>query len=272
MHILAIDFDGVICDSAREVFAVSLQAYASINPVSGIILDIEQRCNQPSWQSAHLLTEPMFQRFLQLMPLGNRAEDYGVVLESIERNTPITDQVSYDAFRATLAPSWLDEFHRLFYEHRAVLRSDLEGWLALHSPYGWFVDLLEQRAGRAQYAIATAKDSESVDILLHHFGISGLFGPDLILDKNTGEDKADHLEELARRTEAGFEDITFVDDKVRHLLAVIHLGVRPILAGWGYNTQREHTTAVQHGLAVADFDNADNLLFGDSNSAVLHFK
>jgi hypothetical protein len=58
-----------------------------------------------------------------------------------------------------------------------------------------------------------------------------------------------------------FGGITFVDDKVNHLLRVAELGVRPVLAGWGFNTPREHGLARERGFEVADLSTADEVLF-----------
>jgi hypothetical protein len=45
--------------------------------------------------------------------------------------------------------------------------------------------------------------------------------------------------------------MTFVDDKLRHLDDVAGLGVRCVLAGWGYNSERERRAAVERGYTVA---------------------
>ena len=47
-----------------------------------------------------------------------------------------------------------------------------------------------------------------------------------------------------------FPAITFVDDKLRHLDAVAPLGVRCVLAAWGYNGERERIAAEAAGSIV----------------------
>jgi hypothetical protein len=59
-----------------------------------------------------------------------------------------------------------------------------------------------------------------------------------------------------------FEDITFVDDKLNHLIRVAPLGVRPVLAGWGHNTEREHSQARSRGFAIATLEDAEVILLG----------
>ena len=60
---------------------------------------------------------------------------------------------------------------------------------------------------------------------------------------------------------AEYPEITFVDDKLNHLVKVSHLGVRPVLAGWGFNTHREHSLAREQGIEVAGLGSVDTVLF-----------
>ena len=54
----------------------------------------------------------LYAQFLEAMPLGNRAEDYAVLLAAIVRDAKLPDQAAYDAFRASLAPERLRAFHK----------------------------------------------------------------------------------------------------------------------------------------------------------------
>jgi FMN phosphatase YigB (HAD superfamily) len=198
-----------------------------------------------------------------MMPLGNRAEDFGVSLRAIEGFLELTDQGAYDAFYSTVDGEWLDLFHHTFYEQRDAARAlDLHGWVDLHAPYPELLEILRRRAADARLALATAKDRRSAELLLDHLGFGDLFSSECILDKETGVEKTAHLTEIHRRLEVPFELITFVDDKVSHLECVAPLGVRPVLAGWGFNTPREHEIARRRGFAVANFADAEAVLYG----------
>jgi hypothetical protein len=76
MRVLALDFDGVVCDSSREVFTVAVRSYAELHPGSAWIRTIleqpgrTRRAPRPSAAPAAALQ--------RLVPLGNRAEDFGV--------------------------------------------------------------------------------------------------------------------------------------------------------------------------------------------------
>jgi phosphoglycolate phosphatase-like HAD superfamily hydrolase len=254
--VLALDFDGVISDSAPESFAVALQTYADLRPQSAL---------------AHLATVPpedstrrdLYRRFLRLMPLGNRAEDYFVALDAIEGNAAIEDQAAYDAAYASHDHELLLAFHKRLYELRDAWREgDPKGWCLLMSPYPGFPELLRRLRDRVVLSIATAKDRPSVLLLLESYGLGDLFEDRFLCDKSLGRDKAAHLRLLAERSGRSFGEITFVDDKLNHLEAVAPLGVRCVLAAWGYNGTREARRALAQGFTVATLDGAEEALAG----------
>jgi len=250
---LVLDFDGVIAQSAPEALLVALRTYRQLNPESPLVR------REP---------KELYPGFVELMPLGNRAEDFGVALRALESGTKISDQETYDAFYRTLDPAWRREFHRLFYEVRAAFAAaDPPGWRALLPPYGAFLEVLRRHAGDVPLAIASAKDSASVRALLKSYGVADLFPPELILDKETGVHKTSHLQHLHRLLGLPYSHFTFVDDKVNHLDAVSRLGVRCALAAWGYNGPRERALAHAHGHLICRLDEAETLLFASAPSA-----
>jgi phosphoglycolate phosphatase-like HAD superfamily hydrolase len=206
---------------------------------------------------------PKFAAFADLLPLGNRAEDFGVAFRAIDLGIRLVDQESYDAFYASLDEGWRNEYHHRFYRQRAALRDgNRDAWLRLHATYPPFVDVLRRRAAEVHLAIASAKDTASVRLLLNAFGIGDLFPEASILDKETGVHKTDHMLHLQARLNISFQEITFVDDKVNHLVRVADLGVRPVLASWGFNTRPEHQVAERMGIRVAGLDSFEDDVFG----------
>ncbi len=197
------------------------------------------------------------------MPLGNRAEDYGVALLALEERARLPDQPAYDAFFAAQDAAWLQEFHRRFYEVReAWAERDPAGWRRALPPYRPLLATLRRRAGEACYAIATAKDRRSVRSLLVDYGVADLFPDELVLDKEAGVTKDAHLRRLQARLGVGFPDLTFLDDKVRHLDRVAPLGVRCALAAWGHNGPREHRLARERGYLLCRLDDVEDVIFG----------
>jgi phosphoglycolate phosphatase-like HAD superfamily hydrolase len=261
MRVLALDFDGVVCDSSREVFTVAVRTYAQLNPGSPWIRAILDQPGRDATECLDLSAEPAFAALQRLIPLGNRAEDFGVALRALELGVELPDQAAYDAFYHSLDAGWLGAYHATFYEIRDRLRTrEPSRWLALNDGYPPFTAFLTRAAGRCAIAILTARDGASLDVLLDHLGVSAIIPRQLRLDKQAGLHKTSHLSQLADRLQVSFPEITFVDDKVNHLERVAPLGVRPVLAGWGLNTPREHARATALGIAVARLDALDSVL------------
>jgi phosphoglycolate phosphatase-like HAD superfamily hydrolase len=243
MRVLALDFDGVICDSAREAFLVALRTYRELF--------------SPGFARGED-DAGLYADFVALMPLGNGAVDYAIALAALERGRPLADQATYDAFRAELDANALRAYRKQFYRNRADwMKRDLAGWHAHMRPYPGICELLQRRAGEVTLAIATAKDRHSVRALLTRYGVADLFPERAVLDKETSETKREHVRRIAAREGAPLSEVTFVDDKVSHLEVVAGLGARCVLAAWGYNGARERRIAAAHGFLVcelADFE------------------
>ncbi len=266
LRLLALDFDGVISDSAPEAFVVALRTYCELRPDAGIA---RREALLGSGAPAPRLIEadPLYPDFLELMPLGNRAEDYAVALAALDSGTAIPDQSAYDACKEGFDPSWLRAFHKRFYQVRAALSDeDPAGWQRLMGPYTAFLQLLRRRASEVVLAIATSKDRRSVGALLRAYKIEDLFSEDRVLDKETGVSKVAHLEHLHALFDIDHAEMTFLDDKVSHLDAVARLGVRCGLASWGYNGFREVEQARANGHLVCALDDVEVQLFGGAAS------
>jgi len=250
VKLLALDFDGVICDSAREAFVVAVRTFALVFP--------EHPLGSAAEESAEL-----FARFVESMPLGNRAEDYAVQLAALAAEQALPDQAAYDAFHASQNPERLRAFHRRFYRVRAAwAEADPAGWLARMAPYPGFCELLRRRAGDMRLAIATAKDRGSVRKLLAAYGVADLFEGGFVLDKDAGEKKREHVTKLAALAGCAPAEVTFVDDKLNHLEDVATLGARCVLAAWGYNGQREWSSAAARGFLVCGLADFEAQVFG----------
>jgi phosphoglycolate phosphatase-like HAD superfamily hydrolase len=263
MRVLALDFDGVVCDSSREVFTVAVRTYAQLCPGSAWVRAILEQPGPAATERLDFSGSQAFAALQRLIPLGNRAEDFGVALRALELGLELPDQRAYDEFYRSLHPGWLEAFHTTFYEVRDRLRTgDTARWLALNGGYPPFTAFLRRAPDHCAIAVLTARDLASLDVLLDHLGVSAIIPRQLRLDKEAGLHKTSHLSQLADRLQVSFPEITFVDDKVNHLERVAPLGVRPVLAGWGLNTPREHARATALGFPIARLDELDSVLLG----------
>jgi len=263
VRLLALDFDGVISDSAAEAFVVAMRTFGELRPGSALCAQMPALVGPLAPVREQVLAHPLYAPFLELMPLGNRAEDYGVILAAVEAGVRIPDQPAYDAWRDGLDRDWLRGFHKRFYRVRTALsESDPQGWEVLMGAYPGLPPVLRRHAGEIVLAIATAKDRRSVGRLLRSYGLADLFPEDRVLDKETGVSKAEHLEHLHAAFGIPWAEITFLEDKVNHLDAAARLGVRCALAAWGYNGEREVRHARARGYLVCTLDDFERQLFG----------
>jgi phosphoglycolate phosphatase-like HAD superfamily hydrolase len=261
-QLLALDFDGVISDSAPESFVVGLLTYRDLVSDTGSVRELARFSLDRAPLLSAVASDPLYRSFVELMPLGNRAEDFGVVLRALDAGEPLREQKDYDRWRATIDPLWLESFHGRFYEIRAALStSDPQGWRRLMSPYPDVVDLLRRRSTDTILTIATAKDRRSVEILLEDYGIVDLFPASCVFDKEVGVHKDQHIAALRDASGVPFERMVFIDDKLNHLEVVAKLGVRCGLAAWGYNGTREAELARRAGHAVFELSNVESMLF-----------
>ena len=266
IRLLALDFDGVIADSAPEAFVVALCTYAEMRPGTRLRVGAVPLSGTVVPPLERIAGDALFAGFVDLMPLGNRAEDYAIVLAALDQACELPDQAAYDAFRARQDPEWLRAYHARFYRVRAsLMQADPEAWGRLIGPYPGFLGMLRRRAGEVLLAIATAKDRRSVAALLRSYGIDDLFPEGRVLDKETGVSKASHLEHLHRISRVDYPEMAFIDDKVNHLDAVAPLGVRCLLAAWGYNGPREASLARSRGYGVCTLDDVEAQLFGEDS-------
>jgi len=260
-QVVALDFDGVIAESAHEAFVVAARAYLRLRPESRLRAELAvAAADSPTIEEVEDC--PRFAEFVRLIPLGNRAEDYGVTLEILESAAEVATQRDYDEVMAAQDRAWLERYHREFYRVRGELMDGRSAvWRALQRPYPGVPELLRRQAARARLAIATAKDRASTRALLRDWRLDEAFPERFLLDKEIGRSKRAHLEELQRRCGVPFGEITFVEDKVSHLESVSPLGVRCVLAGWGYNGPPERRRAAALGFVVSSLEDFEAEVF-----------
>lgn len=258
--ILVLDFDGVICNSIHESFMTALNTYIQSVPNHHLPL---KKPLEPQTLTAFENTHPdLFRLFSQFLPMGNRAEDYFVILLLIDREEAekAVHQAGFDSYRASIPPETLEAFHSRFYQTRNRIRQAYpRKWSEMLQPFPGVVNAIPTLSRRFVLAIATAKDRTSVDFLLRTHGLSKHFRPENILDKDFAKSKRAHLVRFHEEYNVPFQNIYFIDDKILHLVSVRDLGVRTYLALWGFNTEREHRVARKEGIPLLRLEDLQNL-------------
>lgn len=252
--LLVFDFDGVLCDSIHDSFMLSLNTYIEIEPLHHLPLDSPLHPVDPvfAFEKSH---PELFEAFRNLLPLGNRAEDYYAMWKiiDIQKVDQIQTQEDFDQFKSSFSQECMQDYAKKFYASRHHLqKNNPELWAKLLPPFQGIPEAVKTLSQRFFLAIATSKDRASVDFLLERYGIQKFFPPEYILDKDFAISKRDSFVYFHQQLSVPFEKMHFIDDKVLHLVAVRDLGVRGYLALWGYNTKREHQVAQKNGFILLE--------------------
>jgi hypothetical protein len=230
--ILALDFDGVLCDGRPEYFEASCRAYGHV------------------WSPLTLARRPRLRpEFYRLRP---------VIMSGWEMPLLLRALVARVAERRMLT-AWPDARERLLgtiglprADAVDVIRTALDGvrrdwirvapheWLAAHRPYLPLATLRRVVRQPARTVVVTTKEGEFARRILDDWDIAIAE----VHGKERGEHKCDNLVELLGDPRTGPGEVWFVEDRLETLECVVRctardatLGrVRLFLAAWGYNT------------------------------------
>lgn len=230
--ILALDFDGVVCDGLREYFESAWRTYTWL------------------WASpGDIAPAGLAERFYALRPVIESGWEMPLVVKALLAG--VND--------ATIAARWVDLASQLLdgLETAAVgarldrvrddwIAADRAGWLGRHRFYPGIVARLRALAGGpTRVVIITTKEGRFVRELFARQSLD--FPADQIHGKESKRPKADVLRALKT---AGLRT-WFVEDRFKTLEGIKTHGdlddVRLFLAGWGYNFPAERQAAQRDG-------------------------
>ncbi len=230
--ILALDFDGVICNGLPEYFHTSWLVYSQI-------------WSRPS-KPAPLELFPIFSR---LRPLIEHGWEMPLLVWALQQHTP----------EELIASDWTGLAAQILADHHLnptdvvkvldevrdqSIAQDLSGWLNLQSCYPGTIEKLLTLPPQIQPVIITTKDGRFTRQLLEAQGIQ--LPQDAIFGKEGKQSKADTLRQLITSQP---EQIWFVEDRLPTLQTISQQpdlnSVQLFLADWGYNTPAERSTAQQ---------------------------
>lgn len=228
--VLALDFDGVLCEGAREYFETSRRTYVR------------------TWPEEPPPTDALFSAFRRLRPVIESGWEMPLLLRAIVRREP--EDVIATAWSAVrdhllrvgaLQGEALIRSLRATVDHvrREWIAADARGWLDRHAPYCSVEDLRRVIDGPPRTAVVTTKEGEFARRILDHWGI-------VIHDiegKESGSHKCDNLRALISVQVVpggGRPRLWFVEDRLETLRCVTtHPDLADVglfLAAWGYNT------------------------------------
>ncbi|RAM51492.1 MAG: HAD family hydrolase [Hapalosiphonaceae cyanobacterium JJU2] len=232
--ILALDFDGVICDGLIEYFEVAWRTYCQVwfpaneTPPAGLASQFYRLrpVIETGWEMP-VLVKALLEGIAEVEIL----QDW----HNIHQKILLQDNLNAKEISTTL-DKLRDEW----------IANDLESWLSLHRFYPGIIDKLKSTiASTSKLYIISTKEGRFVQKLLHQEGVN--LGSEKIFGKEVKRPKYEILRELIQLHKTSQETVWFVEDRLKTLQLVdqqIDLkDVKLFLADWGYNTPLEKTTA-----------------------------
>lgn len=233
-NLLALDFDGVICDSRPECLITGLAAYSHLEPErERPVRDIEA------------LDPELVSRFMAHRHLVRVAKQFVLLFDLLFSNRALDDDIELEE-QTNADPFRLEQYKKYFYaERQAWFEEDPASWFAHNYVFKDVLEVARIWYAREALAIVSAKDEQSIHSILGHKGLQ--MDPAWIFDTNKG-DKPRHMQDLAKQ----YSEISFVDDNLQNLLMVHSDQVIPFLASWGFVSQHSLDTAQEAGIEVLE--------------------
>lgn len=240
--ILALDFDGVVCDTVHELLKSTWQVYRQIWGAGG-------DGPPPDAAAAYTRLRPALEIGWE-SPVLLRAIIEGVPeAELLQEFQTVWSQRILKAHRLNRA----DLAARFDAARDAWIRTDLRSWLASNHFYPGIAERLRAIVqGDVRVFVITTKEGRFAHLLLEQNGVN--LPAAHVWGKERARPKADLLRGLRNEQGVGFGDIWFVEDRVKTLQSVAQQAdlksVRLFLATWGYNTPAERKEARADGRII----------------------
>ena len=231
--ILALDFDGVLCDGLIEYFETAWRTYCQLwHPNSST--------PPPEIAASFYRLRPVIETGWE-MPILIRALVEGISAQEILQKWGEISQFILQESKL-LAPDIAQKLDQIRDEW---ISTDLESWLNLHRFYPGVVDKMQSLLNSSvQPMIITTKEGRFVSQLLQQQGVK--MPPESIIGKESKRPKQQILQELIAQNQV---KLWFVEDRLKTLQVVQQqpklAAVKLYLADWGYNTASERAAARQ---------------------------
>ena len=229
--ILALDFDGVICNSVYEGLQSAWRVYRDIWGGTG---------DGPPPEVAAA--------YVRLRPALETGWEFPVMLRAILEGVP--ESTLLREFQTKWRSRILEEHHlsqadlaaRFDAARDDWIQKDLASWLGCQHLYpGIATRLNALLRGGTQVFVITTKEWRYAHLIMERNGVT--FPADRVWGKERARPKADLLRVLHREHAVDYGDIWFVEDRLQTLRSVEQqadlCAVGLFLATWGYNTPTE---------------------------------
>jgi phosphoglycolate phosphatase-like HAD superfamily hydrolase len=230
--LLALDFDGVLCDGLIEYFQTAWQAYCRL-------FDKGEQAPPAELAEQFYPLRPVIETGWE-MPLLLYALQQGVTDQAVLEQWPnlvqkVVQETQIAPERAMAAVDGVRD---------RWIQRDLDHWLSLHRFYPGVIEWLQRAiAAGVHPVIISTKEGRFIQALLAQAGVT--LPPAQIIGKEIQQPKTQTLRQLLQSPPAGTvaEPLWFIEDRLKTLEKVKgEADLEPItlfLADWGYNTAAE---------------------------------
>lgn len=227
--ILALDFEGFICDGLNECLLVTWNGYH------------EKALSDFSDQGLTSLPPEFVERFTYLRNFAKHIGHFFVSL--LDPSPDISSQEDFDAVYASLPSEVIDLFMQKVTSYREQARSARRAmWLNYYTLYPG-MDTFLANVDVPTY-IVTAKDRESVIEILSNNALT-------FPSKNVFGEQRSKLTALAlikQLEQVSSDEIHFFDDHLMNVLQAKNAGYRAYWATWGYHLPEQFQLAREWGI------------------------
>lgn len=224
---LALDFDGLICDGLDECLLVTWNGMH------------DRRLEDFGPGGLAELPRAFVNQFTHCRRFARHLGHFMVAFEP--RVVDVDNQAAFEALYAALPEPEIERFVAKVNQYRQLVRTSRErAWIDSHALYPGMRGFLAMRA-RDLY-IVTAKDVDSVEKILAsqsvHVNRAHVFGE--------RRDKVPALQEIAQREGVLPHELCLVDDNLLNVIDARAAGFGGLWATWGYSAPAHHRLADQH--------------------------
>ena len=227
-RIIVWDVDGVIVDSARETYVVSLES-----------LKRHEKEIKEVFGSG--MKEYSYEKFYLDRPFVKKAYEYFLHAFSRSFMNIRADQLS-DEERKEFYVKHKQLFERLtetFYSVRKEFQSkDMSSWYELNPVYSGIPEAMQRlKDAGFEFIVMSSKDKTSIWSLFKYHGLAKHFDENMVFDKTTGKDRREQMMSVLKKvgTEKEFIIIDDLPEQLAISRAVLEgKKVQYIGAKWGY--------------------------------------
>jgi phosphoglycolate phosphatase-like HAD superfamily hydrolase len=234
--VVALDFDGVIGDTAYECYIQTMKAWPEVGGKTKPSAQVEKQ-------------------FLQARPLITKREHFFTVMRMIEENPRINfnnvTQAQMNAgFKADAERA--KTFDQIYQRYREeMIRNDNARWNKLNRSFPKIAEFIKRvRRGNDVY-IASTKTRGSIKELLARYRID--IPDNHILASEDAKDKAVMLRIISERSGKPMHKIVLVEDAIEQVKVARGAGAKAVLYRRGYSTRGQKKEAKRMGVPIVDW-------------------